>query len=64
MRLVDIFNDKSIKKIDARTMIIDGILQGNYTIEEIESVSQELKEKKLPLFWKPLKKYPIRVLPL
>ena len=44
MRLVDIFNDKSIKKIDARTMIIDGILQGNYTIEEIESVSQELKE--------------------
>lgn len=47
MRLVDIFNDKSIKKIDARTMIIDGILQGNYTIEEIESVSQELKEKKI-----------------
>lgn len=28
-------------------MIVDGILQGNYTIEEIESVSQELKEKKI-----------------
>lgn len=47
MRLIDIFNDKSIKKIDARAMIVDGILQGNYTIEEIESTSQKLKEKKI-----------------
>ena len=34
MRLADIFKDKSIKKIDARAMIIDGILRGDYTIEE------------------------------
>lgn len=47
MRLVDVLNDKSIKKIDARAMIIDGILQGNYTIEELESTSQKLKEKKI-----------------
>ena len=47
MRLADIFKDKSIKKIDARAMIIDGILRGDYTIEEIESTSQELKENKI-----------------
>ena len=34
MRLADIFKDKSIKKIDARAMIIDGILRGAYTIEK------------------------------
>ena len=47
MRLADIFKDKSIKKIDARAMIIDGILRGDYTIEEIESISNELKDNKI-----------------
>ena len=47
MSLVDILSDKSIKKIDARAMIIDGILHENFTIEEIESASNELKEKKV-----------------
>lgn len=47
MRLADIFKDKSIKKIDARAMIVDGILRGDYTVEEIESTSHELKENKI-----------------
>lgn len=44
MNLVDIFKDNSIKKINAKEMIIEGILYGNYTIEEIESTSCELKD--------------------
>ena len=47
MRLADIFNDKSIKKVDARAMIIDGILQGNYMIEEIETIAHDLKDNKI-----------------
>jgi len=47
MRLADIFKDKCIKKIDARAMIVDGILRGDYTVEEIESTSHELKENKI-----------------
>lgn len=47
MRLADILNDKNIKKIDARAMIIDGILHGNFAIEEIESASHELKDNKV-----------------
>ncbi len=47
MRLADILNDKSIKKTDARSMIIDGILHGEFTTEEIKSASLELKDKKV-----------------
>lgn len=47
MKLVDVFHDKSIKKLDAKAMIIDGILNGSYTIEEIEATSQIIKENKL-----------------
>ena len=46
MTLTDIMNDKSIKKLQARTMIIDGIMQGNITIEEIEAASAELKDSR------------------
>lgn len=47
MRLADIFKDKNIKKIDARAMIMDGILHGDFAIEEIEAASQEIKENKI-----------------
>lgn len=47
MRLADIFKDKSVKKTDARAMITDGILHGDFTIEEIEAASQEMKENKI-----------------
>lgn len=47
MKLIDILSDKSIKKIDARIMIIEGILNGTNTIEEIVLASQELKDNKI-----------------
>lgn len=47
MKLIYILSDKSIKKIDARIMIIEGILNGTITIEEIVSASQELKDNKI-----------------
>lgn len=46
MKLADIFSDKSIKKMAARTMIVDGILKGAYTIEEIRAASESLKDNK------------------
>ncbi len=46
MTLTEIMSDKSIKKLQARTMIIDGIMQGNITIEEIEAASAELKDSR------------------
>lgn len=46
MKLADIFSDKSIKKMAARTMIVDGILKGAYTIEEIRATSKSLKDNK------------------
>lgn len=47
MGLKDILSDKSIKKTAARTMIINGILSGDYTTEEIIATSKELKENKV-----------------
>lgn len=46
MKLADIFSDKSIKKMAAQTMIVDGILKGAYTIEEIRATSESLKDNK------------------
>lgn len=47
MKLVDILNDKSIKKMTARTMITEGILKGTYSIEEIYEASKFLKDNKV-----------------
>lgn len=47
MKIDEIFKDKSIKKMAARTMIVDGILKGEYTPGEIYSASQDLKENKI-----------------
>lgn len=47
MKLIDILSDKTIKRIEARTMIIDGILNGDHPIEEIIEVSKGLKENKI-----------------
>lgn len=47
MKLVDILSDKSIKKMAARTMIVDGILKGEYTMEEIGAASKVLKDNKV-----------------
>lgn len=47
MKLVDILSDKTIKRIEARTMIINGILNGKHTIENIMAVSKGLKENKV-----------------
>ena len=47
MRLEEILNDKSIKKLDARARIIDGILQNIITIEDVESAARELKDSKV-----------------
>ena len=47
MGLEEILNDKSIKKLDARTRIIDGILHGIITIEDVESAARELKDSKI-----------------
>lgn len=47
MRILDILNDKSIKKIDVRTLIIAGILDGTFTIKDIIAASDELNENKI-----------------
>lgn len=47
MKLVDILSDKSIKKMAARTMIVEGILRGEYEIEEIGAASKVLKDNKV-----------------
>lgn len=49
MKLVDILSDKSIKKMAARTMIVDGILKGENTIEEIYEASKILKKNKVAI---------------
>ncbi len=39
MRIANVLSDKSIKRMDARTMIVDGIVNGSFTMEGIESAS-------------------------
>ena len=47
MSLTEIFGDKSIKKIQARAMIVEGIIGGELTIEEIEAACHHLKDTKI-----------------
>lgn len=45
--LTELLNNKCVKKIDARTWIVAGILDGTFTIDGIIAASLELKENKV-----------------
>ncbi len=47
MTLVEILSDKSIKKMAARKMITEGILDGRYSMDEIATAVKVLKENKV-----------------
>lgn len=47
MKLADILSDQHIKRVTARDMITDGIVKGDYTIEEIFAVSEIFGDKKI-----------------
>lgn len=47
IKLVDILNDKCIKKMDARKMIVERILNEECKIEEINASSKVLKDNKV-----------------
>ena len=47
MNLADILLDKGIKKLEARTMIVKGILDGSYSIDDIEAAAKALKNNKV-----------------
>lgn len=45
MTLIELLKNKNIKKVQARTMILNGILDGTYTLEEIKVI----KDKKISI---------------
>lgn len=46
MKIAEIINDRSIKKIDKRKIIIAGLLNGDYSMNEIVEASGEIEEQK------------------
>ena len=47
METIDILNQKGIKKIEMRKLLVDAITGGSFSLEEIESASDSLKDKQI-----------------
>ena len=47
MQTIDILNQKGIKKIEMRKLLVDAITGGSFSLEEIESASDSLKDKQI-----------------
>lgn len=56
MTIKQIIDDKSVKRIEKRNAIMEGIINGSFDFSAVSAACSLLPEKKHPLYWKPLKK--------
>ena len=56
MTIQQIIDDKSIKRLEKRNAIVEGILNRSFDFSAVSAACSFCPKKRLPFCWKPLKK--------
>lgn len=56
MTIQQIIDDKSIKRLEKRKALIEGIINGSFDFSAISAACSFCPKKTFPLYWKPWKK--------